>query len=88
MHNVYTVAKFKEFPFLDPHFIVRANGTREIGPNATLVTGPFVYEGISSSARELIEKVFERPVLPKLKTFHESKVSFARVEREEQFVKG
>ena len=68
-HNVYTVAKNKEFPFLDPHFIVRANGVREIGPNATLVTGPFVYEGMSSSVREFIGKIFERPILPKLKLF-------------------
>jgi L-2-hydroxyglutarate oxidase len=68
-HNVYTVAKYREFPFLDPHFIVRANGTREIGPNASLVTGPFIYEGMSSSVREFFEKLFERPVIPKLKLF-------------------
>jgi (S)-2-hydroxyglutarate dehydrogenase len=68
-HNIYAVPRYKEFPFLDPHFIVRANGTHEIGPNATLVTGPFVYRGMSSSAREFIAKIFERPVLPKLKLF-------------------
>jgi L-2-hydroxyglutarate oxidase len=68
-HNVYTVAKYKEFPFLDPHFIVRANGSREIGPNATLVTGPFVYEGMSSSVLEFLSKIFERPIVPKLKLF-------------------
>ena len=32
--NIYTVARFSEFPFLDPHWIKRSNGTTEIGPNA------------------------------------------------------
>ena len=68
-HNIYTVAKYKEFPFLDPHFIVRANGTREIGPNASLVSGPFVYKGTASNISEFIAKIFERPILPKLKLF-------------------
>jgi (S)-2-hydroxyglutarate dehydrogenase len=45
--NIYSVAKHKEFPFLDPHFIVRANGKREVGPNAVLVSGPNVYRGLS-----------------------------------------
>ena len=48
---------------------MRANGTREIGPNATLVTGPFVYEGMSSSVLEFFRKIFERPIIPKLKLF-------------------
>ena len=68
-HNIYTVAKYKEFPFLDPHFIVRANGNREIGPNASLVSGPFVYKGTSSGIPEFIAKIFERPILPKVKLF-------------------
>ena len=42
--NIYSIARFKEFPFLDPHFIVRANGKREIGPNAVLVSGPGAYK--------------------------------------------
>ena len=72
-HNIYTVAKYKEFPFLDPHFIVRANDTREIGPNASLVSGPFVYKGTSSSISEFISKILERPILPKLKLFTNAK---------------
>lgn len=68
-HNIYTVAKYKEFPFLDPHFIVRANGIREIGPNAALVSGPYAYNEISSSALEFLKKLVERPVSPKFKLF-------------------
>jgi L-2-hydroxyglutarate oxidase len=68
-HNVYSVAKFKEFPFLDPHFIVRANGVREIGPNAVLVSGPEAYMGLSKSKSELIKKILERPLMPKFRLF-------------------
>jgi len=70
--NIYSVAKHKEFPFLDPHFIVRANGRREVGPNAVLVSGPGAYKGLSSSKPELIMKLFERPNSPKLKLFTNS----------------
>lgn len=67
VHNIYTVAKYKEFPFLDPHFIVRANGIREIGPNAALVSGPYAYDEKSSSALKFLEKLLERPLIPKIK---------------------
>ncbi|MGI0079386.1 MAG: NAD(P)/FAD-dependent oxidoreductase [Nitrososphaerales archaeon] len=67
--NVYSVARHKEFPFLDPHFIVRANGKKEIGPNAVLVSGPKAYSGLSSSKSEFVRKIFERPVTPKLRLF-------------------
>lgn len=65
--NVYSVAKYKEFPFLDPHFIVRANGTREIGPNAVLVPGPNTYEGLGGVG--ILRKIFERPLGPKFRLF-------------------
>jgi L-2-hydroxyglutarate oxidase len=67
--NVYSVAKYPEFPFLDPHLIVRVDGRREIGPNAVLVAGPGAYRGLSTSKRELVGKIFERPMIPKLKLF-------------------
>ena len=47
--NVYSVPKIREYPFLDPHFIVRADGSREVGPNAVLVSGPNTYQGLSQS---------------------------------------
>ena len=67
--NIYSVARYKEFPFLDPHFIVRCDGRREIGPNAVLVSGPTAYSGLSSHKSELVKKIFERPNTPKLKLF-------------------
>lgn len=64
--NIYSVAKRSDFPFLDPHFVVRADGSRQIGPNAALVAGPFTYEGLG---RDLPQKLLQRPVSPKLKLF-------------------
>jgi L-2-hydroxyglutarate oxidase len=61
--NVYTPPRIPEFPFLDPHFVVRPSGTRQIGPNAALVTGPYVYRGFGiESPGGLIRP----PVGPKL----------------------
>jgi (S)-2-hydroxyglutarate dehydrogenase len=86
--HIYSVPKFKEFPFLDPHFIVRANGTREIGPNAVLVFGPNAYHGLSERKRQIVSKIFERPDVPKLRLFtnrsflslvwHESRSSLSK----------
>jgi L-2-hydroxyglutarate oxidase len=64
--NIYSVARHSQFPFLDPHFVVRADGTRQIGPNATLVSGPFVYKGLGWG---LVGKILERPLVPKLNLF-------------------
>ena len=47
--NIYTVAKFAAFPFLDPHWIRKADGTVEIGPNAVPVLHPEAYSGIGVS---------------------------------------
>lgn len=43
--TIYTVAEFKGYPFLDPHWIKKANGQTEIGPNAVPVSSPETYEG-------------------------------------------
>jgi len=43
-HSIYSVPTFHNFPFLDPHWIIRANGSCEIGPNAIPVFGPFAYD--------------------------------------------
>lgn len=68
-HNIYSVPRYKEFPFLDPHYIIRANGTREIGPNAVLVFGPSAYSGLVESKSQAITKPLETPIMPKLKLF-------------------
>lgn len=70
--NIYSVARHQEFPFLDPHFILRVDGRREVGPNAVLVAGPAVYSGLSNGPAQLLEKIFERPNSPKWKLFTNS----------------
>jgi L-2-hydroxyglutarate oxidase len=62
--NIYRPPRFPQFPFLDPHFVVRADGSRQIGPNAVMVTGPYVYSGIGLGSSGALLK---RPVEPKLK---------------------
>ncbi|HKT21878.1 MAG TPA: FAD-dependent oxidoreductase, partial [Nitrososphaerales archaeon] len=64
--NIYRPPKFPQYPFLDPHFVVRADGTRQIGPNAVVVPGPYVYAGVGlSSALSFLD----RPMAPKAKLF-------------------
>ena len=67
--NIYTVPKHPDIPFLDPHWIARADGRKEIGPNAVLVSGSGTYEGFFSGAGELFGKIFERPIKNKLSLF-------------------
>ena len=43
--TIYTVAEFRGYPFLDPHWIKKADGQTEIGPNAVPVPSPDTYEG-------------------------------------------
>ena len=45
--NVYSVARRPDFPFLDPHWIRRADGRAEIGPNAVPVPAPDAYRGLA-----------------------------------------
>lgn len=65
-HNIYTVPKHRKYPFLDPHFILRHNGTREVGPTASLVASPYDYTD-SPDRHSLAKKIFESPSPPKLK---------------------
>ncbi len=62
--NIYTPPRYPKFPFLDPHFVVKADGSRQIGPNAALVTGPHVYEGIGVAS---MGRLLSPPVAPKLR---------------------
>lgn len=64
--NIYRPPRFPQYPFLDPHFVVRADGTREIGPNAVVVPGPYVYSGAGLSG---LFNFFGRPVQPKARLF-------------------
>lgn len=57
-HSVYSVPKRPEYPFLDPHWIIRADGRREVGPNAVPVFGPHSY-GIGDNLRSMLPKIAE-----------------------------
>jgi len=65
--NVYSVPRHGDLPFLDPHWIVRANGTREIGPNAVPVSGPTSYHGLIRPLGPWVAKFFEPPVYNKVR---------------------
>ena len=64
--NIYTVAQHPELPFLDPHWIVRADGRREIGPNAVPVAGPYTYRGFFRNPADAVKKIFEQPIANKI----------------------
>jgi len=64
--NIYTVPHRPDLPFLDPHWIVRADGRREIGPNAVPVTGPYTYHGFFDDPADVVKKFFEPPVWNKV----------------------
>lgn len=67
--NIYTIPQFREFPFLDPHLIVKHDGRREIGPNAVPVTGPSIYNGFYGRKSDIIRFILERPITPRLSLF-------------------
>ena len=56
--SIYTVPKHPEYPFLDPHWILRVDGKREVGPNAVPVFSPYAYNW-STNVKYLIPKIFE-----------------------------
>jgi len=97
--NIYTVARFSEFPFLDPHWIKRSSGKTEIGPNAVPVPTPETYEGYTGELHDAIEKFREivsgnakrlltNPSFLKLisKEFFSSVSKTAMVHRVQQFI--
>lgn len=65
--NIYTVPRHPELPFLDPHWVIRVDGRREIGPNAVPVMGPYTYRGFFDDPAEIARKFLERPLRNKLR---------------------
>ena len=55
--NIYTVPRYTEFPFLDPHWIKRANGDTEIGPNAVPVDSPESYDSFIKDIPTALSKI-------------------------------
>jgi len=56
--SVYSVPEFPEYPFLDPHWIIRVDGSCEIGPNAVPVFSPYGYNK-TENIKEFIPKMLE-----------------------------
>lgn len=56
--SIYSVPRHSEYPFLDPHWIVRADGRREVGPNAVPVFGPYAY-GWRRNLADMLPKIAE-----------------------------
>ncbi len=56
--SVYSVPDFPDYPFLDPHWIIRVDGTCEIGPNAVPVFSPYGYKK-SENLKEFVPKMLE-----------------------------
>lgn len=67
--NIYSVPRHSKYPFLDPHFVIRHDGTMELGPNAALVAGPYGYLKGDPNRRKGDFDLFSRPLMPKLKLF-------------------
>src|SRR2546428_4905637 len=63
--NLYSVPRHKDMPFLHPHWIVRVNGGREIGPNAVPVPRSYQYEGLR--ILDWFGKLLEPPVENKVR---------------------
>ncbi|MBA3750138.1 MAG: FAD-dependent oxidoreductase [Nitrosopumilus sp.] len=57
-HSIYSVPEFQQFPFLDPHWIIKANGNREIGPNAVPVFSQFGYD-IKTNLKEFFPNIYK-----------------------------
>lgn len=56
--SIYSVPSVPDYPFLDPHWIVRVDGRREIGPNAVPVFSPYAYNW-KTNLKWFIPKIFE-----------------------------
>ena len=56
--SVYSVPEFPDYPFLDPHWIIRVDGSCEIGPNAVPVFSPYGYD-TTENIKEFLPKILE-----------------------------
>lgn len=56
--SIYSAPRYPEYPFLDPHWVVRIDGRREVGPNAVLVSGPFAYNW-NQNMRLILPKILQ-----------------------------
>ena len=55
--SIYSIPRNTEYPFLDPHWIVRSDGRCEVGPNAVPVFGPYSYTSYDNM-KHVLPKIF------------------------------
>lgn len=60
--NIYSVPRHTNFPFLDPHWVVRPDGAVWIGPTAVPVASPYQYKGLVGNPLQWIAKLCEKPL--------------------------
>jgi (S)-2-hydroxyglutarate dehydrogenase len=56
--SIYSVPKYPEYPFLDPHWIVHLDRRCEVGPNAVPVFSPYAYRW-TDNLRNALPKIIE-----------------------------
>ena len=56
--SIYSVPKYPDYPFLDPHWIVHVGRMCEVGPNAVPVFSPYAYRW-SDNLKNAIPKIIE-----------------------------
>ena len=66
--SIYSVPRYTDYPFLDPHWIRRTDGRCEIGPNAVPVFSPYAYN-LADNLKNLVPKLFESSKLGVMKLF-------------------
>lgn len=66
--SIYSVPRYTEYPFLDPHWIIRSDGRCEVGPNAVPVFGPYSYN-IHDNLKNAVPKIFKSSKVGILKLF-------------------
>ena len=66
--SIYSVPRYTDYPFLDPHWIRRTDGRCEIGPNAVPVFSPYSYN-LADNLKNVVPKIFESSKLGVVKLF-------------------
>ena len=66
--SIYSVPRNTEYPFLDPHWIVRSDGRCEVGPNAVPVFSPYAYTSYDN-LMNVVPKIFASCKVGVLKLF-------------------
>lgn len=66
--SIYSVPRYTEYPFLDPHWIIRSDQRCEVGPNAVPVFGPYSYN-FYDNLKNVIPKISDSFKIGLLKLF-------------------